>query len=62
MAVRLNGGVHRHPLQIARPQRASVVCQALDQQKLQFVAKPLAPIALDRSTRAGNRAGKTESR
>src|SRR6201987_5639789 len=43
----LNGGVHHHPLQIARPQRAGLVRhpQALGQQQLQLIAKPLAPVA-----------------
>ena len=44
----LNGGVHRHPLEIARPQRTSRVRdpQALGQQKLELVAEALPPVAL----------------
>src|SRR5215471_17903664 len=43
----LHGGVHRHPLEIARAQRAGLVRhpQALGQQELQLVAEPLAPMA-----------------
>jgi len=43
----LNGSVHRHPLEVARPQRTGLVRdpQALGQQKLQLVAEPLAPVA-----------------
>src|ERR1700747_1885921 len=43
----LDGGVHRHPLEIAHPQRTGLVRHpyALCQQKFQLVAEPLAPVA-----------------